>query len=115
MAPEDRTHFLLTCPALETTRAKVLRPILMELDKIADDNAPSPMMTNQDNLLQIIIDCTKESLNLKLTDPECTRLESLTRTFCYALHTARTRLLNAEEVRNPSPQGVIPKKGLEVP
>ena len=109
-APEDVHHFISKCLRLEEKRANLLHPIIQQLGGISSPAVNS--LFRNDRLTRLILDCTHEELgDLALSYTDAEEIEKLSRTYCYALHAERSRLMSTE-VQTP-PQGVRPKKGRE--
>jgi hypothetical protein len=90
---ETREHFVLACPALESTRSGYLIRMEDLLLHIAGDQCRT-IMENQPQLLQLLLDCTAPSLQSgPLTGDEIDTLEGVSRGMIYALHSARTKRL----------------------
>jgi hypothetical protein len=110
---EDRTHFVLRCPAMQSTRSEHLLPILGTLE----DHGLGYLTTDQTQLYQVIADCTHEALfilpekgNASLLD--C--LERMSRDLIYYLYLRRITKLNLQIPKpitlKPIPKSNIPKQ-----
>jgi hypothetical protein len=87
--PEDTKHFLLKCIILSDTRSKFIKKLrdLLELKLLK--LLVFELFECDDNLLQLIVDCTKfHFLNELYTD-----IERLTSSMCFALHLKRSKLI----------------------
>ena len=87
--PEDTKHFLLKCIILNGTRSKFIKKLkdLLELKLVKP--LVFELFECDDNLLQLIVDCTKfHFLNELYTD-----IERLTSSMCFPLHLKRSNLI----------------------
>jgi hypothetical protein len=83
---ETLQHFLLECPALVTTRQPFLQKFLLNLQQ-----AGLPPPANNQTLLQLLLDCTKE---LHYGNDDLVKsLETASRKLCFALHDDRSVIL----------------------
>ena len=88
---EDRTHFLLSCPALSSTREDFLR----QLTNL------SPLVTKYMEVSEILLLCLLDPLSPRLPEDLRTSWVSehdvyqLSRNFCYSMHKKRTKLMEA--------------------
>jgi hypothetical protein len=99
---EMREHFLTACPATQMVRKRLLEPIL---DLVSPD-AVHEVSTDQILLTQLILDHRHPSIYPSLVDEICdVRVEYLTGTLCYSLHTTRIKLINQLQ-----PSEVAPKR-----
>jgi hypothetical protein len=99
---EMREHFLTACPATQMIRKRLLEPIL---DLVSPD-AVHEVSTDQILLTQLILDHRHPSIYPSLVDEICdVRVEYLTGTLCYSLHTTRIKLINQLQ-----PSEVAPKR-----
>ena len=92
---EDRQHFILHCSALEHARNRHMSKLL----EIA------PALTGKyEQLLQCILDCSHEDLEqyIPRTEPTEQKLEEISRSLLYDLHTCRTRTLAQMKARTSS-------------
>jgi hypothetical protein len=92
--PENREHFLLICSTLEPTRTKhreALQRLLQSID-IKWQNIQIP----QDLQLQMLLDCSHDNLkvDIQLSEEQMTKIEIISRNWCYALHYKRASLLD---------------------
>lgn len=91
--PDDLQHFILKCPKLENVRRRHLRHIKSYLDNLRNDVYQE--FVTQNNLLQLILDCTNQQMPYisKLKKQGYIELDELTRNMCYNLHMERMRQL----------------------
>ena len=94
--PEDRSHFILACEVLTETRKSYLEDLKECFTYHFDANLWNEMSANQDDLLQLILDCTNcHRVSSQLDERVVNELESISRKLCYALHKHRTRVLSS--------------------
>lgn len=84
---EDLPHFLLSCVTLREQRSDFLK----QLKVILSGTDYNLIVNSRELLMQLIVDSSMPSLNFPLHLSE--HLETLTRLYCYALHTRRSILL----------------------
>ena len=88
---EDLCHFILVCTKLSRIRKRHLQNIEDYWEKIHKGFCIRNV--NENALLQVIIDCTSNSINYmrRIRSKNYTELEVLTRNFCSDLHRSRMR------------------------
>ena len=95
---EDRLHFILRCNALEANRRHHIKKICDILNKSYSSATVQKIVGNQLTMLQIILDCTHNSLKKMDFEPQikmlCDTIEPASRMLCYSLHVKRSSLLN---------------------
>jgi hypothetical protein len=86
---EDREHFLLSCPVLETERGRYVR----EIEELLQKLRPAEDDHGRDRLLQGILDCRKICSTRQAPDSVQAKLvssvERLSRDMIHALHRVR--------------------------
>ena len=89
--PEDTKHFLLKCIILNSTRSKFIKKLkdLLELKLVKP--LVFELFECDNNLLQLIVDCTKFHFLNELH--VYTDIERLTSSMCFALHLKRSNLI----------------------
>lgn len=96
--PEDRSHFILSCMLLEETRRHHIEKISRMLQRLYSCKTAEMIIRNQNVLLQLILDCTHESLSSLGIQPPlsfyCREIEPVTRLMCFSLHMRRASLLD---------------------
>ena len=97
---ESICHILTQCPAYKSIRDRILEEF-QEICSITQNNFDlEAIRTNPETLTQFLLDPT--SFNLKtrvhISDPVVPELFKLSRDYCYAIHSERTRKL--EELLN---------------
>ena len=92
---EDRQHFILHCTALEQARNKHMPKLLETVPNLKGKN---------ELLLQCILDCSHKDLEQYLQRTKATeqKLEEISRSLLYDLHTCRTRTLSQMKTRTSS-------------
>ena len=92
--PEDLVHALLHCPASKDVRQKYL-PNIINLIPLVYSHRPT-IVNNESLLIQLIMDSTHPRICEYITLPPGYQeiLERLTRDFCFAVHTNRSKLLD---------------------
>lgn len=88
--PEDRKHFVLRCPALADVRTKFMILLKDCLKDHVTDSILNELFSDDNSLLQLIIDCTKYHFIL---GDVSSSIERLSRSMCFALHQRRSFLL----------------------
>lgn len=88
--PEDRKHFVLRCPALADVRTKFMILLKDCLKDHVTDSILNELFSDDNSLLQLIIDCTKYHFIL---GDVSSNIERLSRSMCFALHQRRSFLL----------------------
>jgi hypothetical protein len=93
-APEDRLHFLLHCPSLDSIRTRIILNINKLLLPEAQGNT-STIGVNDCNKIQAIIDSGHDSIQAILSDPDSDsrRLEQYSLILTYNLHNERSKKL----------------------
>ena len=90
---EDRNHFILKCRTLDnvtTVFITKLKDILLKLDMY-------DYILGNRLLLQLIQDLTHPSILMKLQDDDVRcKIESISRSLCFALHRERCSLLDIQ-------------------
>ena len=95
---ESREHFIISCPALSNVRHYYFREIQKHLTVLLGPGGWSSLAQDQTMLVKLILDVTHLSKlipdknNLALNT---LRLENLTRGLCYALHSERSKAIEA--------------------
>ena len=96
--PEDRHHFILRCRSLVGSRDVHMKKIKLYLYKIYEEDIADAILSDENTLLQIILDCTHKSLVDEAISPQlstlCDDIEPMTRRLCFSLHVKRAALLN---------------------
>ena len=96
--PEDRCHFILGCNRLENTRRYHIGRIFRLLQRVYSFKIAETLIRSKNSLLQIILDCTHDSLsNLEIQPPLsaiCEDIEPMSRLMCFSLHMRRASMLN---------------------
>mgnify|MGYP005716497737 CR=1 FL=1 len=95
--PEDRCHFIVGCSRLENTRRYHIGRIFSLLQRVYSSKIAETLIRNKNSLLQIILDCTHQSLsNMEIQPPlatMCEDIEPMSRLMCYSLHMKRASML----------------------
>ena len=96
--PEDRHHFILRCRSLVGSRDVHMKKINLYLHEIYEDDIADAILSDENTLLQIILDCTNKSLVDEAISSQlstlCDDIEPMTRRLCFSLHVKRAALLN---------------------
>ncbi|XP_063411607.1 uncharacterized protein LOC134694525 [Mytilus trossulus] len=86
---EDLMHFLIKCNSLEGVRRKFIMLLRNLLNDKINALLVDDLFNVEDNLLQLIVDCTKFQFLKQLW----TTIERLSSSLCFGLHQKRTSLL----------------------
>ncbi|CAG2247447.1 unnamed protein product [Mytilus edulis] len=86
---EDLMHFLIKCNSLEGVRRKFIMLLRNLLNDKINALLVDDLFNFEDNLLQLIVDCTKFQFLKQLW----TTIERLSSSLCFGLHQKRTSLL----------------------
>ena len=88
--PEDHLHSLVKCKALEEIRTPFINKLRCYLINIIRPILLQELFDNSDNLLQLIIDCSRFHL---LSINHQHRIEKIAADLCFNLHQKRASLL----------------------
>jgi len=96
---EDRKHFLTTCPALTHAREKHLQRLESCIEETAGADARAKIMQDTEMLTRTILDCQHQTVTnvIGSTKSLLTRIEKISRSLTYDLHTLRNKLLKELE------------------
>ena len=93
---ETVNHFLLRCSSLYDARL-LLTELLCTVKSLTNHQVYHEMITNEEKLVQVIIDCSKV---LILPERELCEIEQISRKLCFNLHCRRRQLIQLMGNRN---------------
>ena len=95
-APENRTHFLVECPALQERRLPHLTAIKEILENNSDAETASDLCTDPETCTSLILDCTSDVITSRIPLPaNCAiDIERISQKLVFTLHSARKNMLS---------------------
>ncbi len=97
LAPEDRTHFIVHCHSLQSTRTQISPKSRIGYQASNNDRCVTDViLRNDDLLLQFIVDCSADRITnvLKANAESRTEIERSSRILIFNLHQARKAIIS---------------------
>ncbi len=93
--PENRTHFLVECSALQERRAPHISMIKDILERNSDEKTAADMCDDPDTCTALILDCTSQAVTGKILLPKnsANEIEIISQRLIFSLHIGRKSML----------------------